>query len=373
MDISIILPCRNEEQAIVYCIKKIKSVLKENKISGEIIVSDSSTDNTYDLIKELDVNIIRHGKIGYGNAYLEALDHVKGKNVIMVDADDTYDYTEIPKFLENLKHHDLIIGNRFSNPLPRNTMPFLNKYIGNPLLSSILRLFYKINIADAHSGFRAISYKNLKKLSLISQGMEFATEMLIEAKKHHLKIKEIPINYGARKGKSKLRPISDGWRHLRLMLIHAPNYLFLIPGILLFLVGLFFLILFSFGPISIGGFPLDIHPMMLAGLLSILGYQIILLGIFAKTYASVHLQQRDWLVDLLVKSFTIEKASTIGLLIFGVGFLINLLVVIKWIKTGFGPLLNLRSTILGSIIIVLGIQTIFSSFLLSILGIKSQR
>ena len=370
MEVSIILPCRNEEQAIVYCIRKIKSVLKENNIKGEVIVSDSSTDNTYDLIKDLDVKIIRHNKIGYGNAYLEAFKYAQGKNIILVDADDTYDYAEIPKFLENLKHYDLVIGNRFSAPLPRNSMPFLNRYIGNPFLTLILKLFYKVNIIDAHSGFRAISKKNLEKLNLVSQGMELATEMLIEAKKHHLKVKEIPINYQPRKGESKLRPLSDGWRHLRLMLLHAPNYLFLIPGILFFIVGIFFMIIFSLGPVSIAGLPLDIHPMILASLLSILGYQILFLGVFAKTYASIHLNQSDWLVDLISKSLTIEKASTMGLLIFGIGFLINLLILIKWIKTGFGPLQNLRLSVFGFTMIVLGVQTIFSSFLLSILSIK---
>lgn len=370
MDVSVILPCRNEEQAIVYCIKKILTILKENNIKGEIIVSDSSTDNTYDLIKNLPIKVIRHNKMGYGNAYLEVFPYIKGKNIILVDADDTYDYSEIPKFLNMLKFYDLILGNRFANQLPRNTMPLLNQHIGNPLLSFIIRLFYKLDIVDAHSGFRAISYENLKKLNLVSQGMEFATEMLIEAKNNNLKIKEIPIVYKQRLGKSKLRPLTDGWRHLRLMLLHAPNYLFLIPGMSFFITGIFFITLFSFGPVKIGGFPLDIHPMMLASLLSLLGYQILLLGIFAKTYASVHLQKSDWLIDLISRNLTIEKASTIGLLIFSIGFLINLFIVIKWVKTGFGPLSNLRSAILASTIIVLGIQTIFSSFLLSILSIK---
>ena len=211
MEVSIILPCRNEEQAIVYCIKKIQSVLRENKINGEIIVSDSSIDNTYDLIKNMDIKVIRHNKIGYGNAYIEAFKYVKGSNIIMVDAEDTYNYNEIPKLLNILKHYDLVIGNRFANPLPRNTMPFLHKYIGNPLLSFLIRLLYKVDVADAHSGFRAISYENLKKLNLVSQGMEFATEMLIEAKKHNLRIKEIPVEYKIMKRKSKLRPLSDGW------------------------------------------------------------------------------------------------------------------------------------------------------------------
>src|SRR3989344_9706793 len=195
MDVSIILPCRNEEQAIVYCIKKIKSVLKENNIKGEVIVSDSSTDNTYDLIKGMDVKIIRHNKIGYGNAYLEAFKYAQGKNIVLVDADDTYDYAEMPKFLENLKYYDLVIGNRFSAPLPRNSMPFLNRYIGNPFLTLILKLFYKVDVKDAHSGFRAISHDNLKKLNLVGHGMEFATEMLIEAKRKNLRINYVPINY----------------------------------------------------------------------------------------------------------------------------------------------------------------------------------
>ena len=369
MEVSVILPSRNEEGAIIFCIKKIKNVLKKNEINGEIIVSDSSSDMTYDLIKNLDVVIVKHNKEGYGNAYLEAFPHIRGKNVIMMDADGTYDYAEIPKFLENLKHYDLVIGNRFSNPMPRNSMPFLNKYIGNPILTLILKLLYKINIKDAHSGFRAIGYDNLKKLNLAGHGMEFATEMLIEAKRNKLRITHIPINYNPRIGKSKLRPFRDGWRHLRLMLIYAPNYLFLIPGMLLFITGIFSMMFLYFGQIRFGSLILDIHPMILTSLLSFLGYQILFLGVFAKTYRSVHLGQSDKLVDIIVRSLTIEKASTIGLLVLCIGFLVNLSILIKWLKTGFGPL-DIKTAILGFTLIVLGVQTIFSSFLLSILSIK---
>jgi hypothetical protein len=154
------------------------------------------------------------------------------------------------------------------------------------------------------------------------------------------------------------------------MLIHAPNYLFLVPGGFMFIIGMFFLTLLAFGPVLIGGFFLDIHPMVLSSLLSILGYQVLFLGIFAKTYAAVHLGQLDWLVDLITRALTIEKASTIGLLLFLIGFLINLFILARWVKTGFGPLSELRTAIFGSTIIILGIQTIFSSFLLSILSLK---
>ena len=174
-EISIILPCRNEEQAIEFCLKQIKEVIKKNKLNAEIIVSDSSTDNSPIIAKKNKVMLIKHNKEGYGNAYLEAFPYAKGKYIFMADCDGTYDFNETPKFIEELKQgNNLVIGNRFAGTMEKDSMPFLNKYIGNPVLSGILRLFFFTKIKDSHSGMRAITKQALNKLNLKTAGMEFA-------------------------------------------------------------------------------------------------------------------------------------------------------------------------------------------------------
>ena len=216
-ELSVILPCRNEEAALESCITQIKKTIKKHNINAEIIVSDSSTDSSPKIAKQNKVKLIKHDKEGYGIAYLEGFKHTKGKYLFMADADGSYDFNEIPKFLNQLKNgHDLIIGNRFKGKIEKKAMPFHHRYIGNPILSFILRIFFKTKVHDIHSGMRAISQKALKKLNLKTTGMEFASEMIIRASQQNLKIKEIPINYYKRKGNSKLRSLADGWRHIKL-------------------------------------------------------------------------------------------------------------------------------------------------------------
>jgi glycosyltransferase involved in cell wall biosynthesis len=238
-EISIVLPCRNEEETLDYCLLEIERVIKKNNLNSEIIVSDSSTDKSPEIAKKHGVIIIKHDKEGYGNAYLEGFKIAKGKYIFMADSDGTYNFEDIPKFIYYLKNdYDLVIGNRFSGKMDKHAMSWSHKHIGNPILSGILRLFFKTNIKDAHSGIRAIKKESLDKLSLSTTGMEFASEMIIKSVKNDLKIKEIPTDYYKRKGKSKLKSIPDGWRHLRFMLLYCPLFLFLIPGIVLLFLGL---------------------------------------------------------------------------------------------------------------------------------------
>ncbi|MBI2667486.1 glycosyltransferase family 2 protein [Candidatus Woesearchaeota archaeon] len=372
MLVSVVLPCRNEEETIGRCIKTIKEVFKRDKIEGEIIVSDSSTDKSYEIAKSLGVRVIKHNKIGYGNAYIEAFKHTKGKYVVMGDSDETYNFYDIPKFLKELRNYDLVIGDRFNGLIHKNAMDPLHRYLGNPLLGYTLRHFFKINVQDPHSGFRAIKKEKLDRLNLKANGMEFASEMIIKAHKNGLKIKEIPINYYPRKGRSKLNPFRDGWRHLRLMLLYSPDYLFLVPGLLLFLFGSIFTSALLFGPINLFGIILDIHPMILSSLLTILGYQIILLGLYAKTYAVIHLKEKDELVNLINKYINLERGSLVGLLIISIGVIMGIKIFYIWSRTNFGALDQIRPAIFILTLIVIGIQTIFSSFLLSILGLEQE-
>ncbi|OGZ78303.1 MAG: hypothetical protein A2528_02805 [Candidatus Staskawiczbacteria bacterium RIFOXYD2_FULL_37_9] len=338
LEISIILPCQNEAEALLFCLGQIKKTIKQNNLSAEVIVSDSSTDESPEIAKKENVILLKHNKDGYGNAYLEAFRITKGKYIFMADADGTYDFGEIPNFLKYLRaDYDFVIGNRFAGKMEKGAMPCFHK-LGNPLLSGILRLFFGTSIKDSHCGMRAITKKSLQKIHLQTTGMEFASEMVIKSLKNNLKIKELPINYYKRKGKSKLKTFSDAWKHMRFMLLYSPLFLFFIPGIFLASAGAAFYFL--------------AHPFF-SSLLIITGYQLIIFSLFAKTYAIIHLQEKSEFMDGVYKYLTIERVSTLG-------FLTILL----------GVLFYFSSPIIALTMAIIGVQTIFSSFMLSILGIK---
>jgi len=370
-EISVILPCRNEEKALAFCLDRIKQAIRKNNLSAEIIVSDSSSDRSPEIAKKQEAILLKHDKEGYGRAYLEAFKIAKGKYIFMADADGTYDFSEIPNFIAELKKgNDLVLGNRFGKKMEKEAMPFLHRYIGNPILSFTLRLFFKTNIRDSHCGMRAIKKESLGKLNLQTTGMEFASEMIIKALKNNLKISELPISYSPRRGESKMKSFSDGWKHLRFMLLYSPLFLFFIPGLVLFLLGGILFILLYFGAFEIFSIKLYYHPMFLAALLLITGYQLLIFSAFAKTYAITHLGEKNENLEKLFRYLTIERASITGILVFLLGIIIFLAIAISWIKSGFGDLNEMKNSILALVLIILGVQTIFSSFMLSILGIK---
>lgn len=372
-ELSIVLPCRNEEAAIALCIAQIREVLSKSKINGEIIVADSSADRSAEIARHAGAKVVKHNKEGYGAACLAGIKAAKGKYIFMADADCTYDFRNIPLFLEQLKMgYDLVIGNRFTGRIEKGAMPFLHRYAGNPILSLTLRLFFGAKVADSHSGMRAILKSDLERLDLRTTGMEFASEMIIKAAKKKLKIKEVPINYYRRKGKSKLKSFSDGWRHLRFMLLYSPMFLFFVPGISLSFFGLFFMITLYYNALTVFGLNLYYHPMFIASVLVISGYQLIIFALFAKTYAITHLGEKSKFVNWINRYFTIERASLFGILIGLAGILIFFAIFLQWINSGFGALQQVKNSIAALTLIVLGLQTIFSSFMLSILGIREK-
>jgi len=373
VEFSVVLPCRNEEKSLDFCIKQIKKVLLDNKINGEIIVSDSSTDNSPQIARINKVKIVKHEKEGYGNAYIEGFKEAKGKYIFMADCDGSYDFNEIPAFLRVLRQgNDFVIGDRFNSGMEKGSMPFSHRYIGNPILSGILRVFFSSNVHDVHCGMRAISREALDKLNLRTTGMEFASEMVIKAIKKKLKIKQIPISYYQRKGKSKLKPFSDAWKHVRFMLLYSPLFLFFIPGMLLFFLGLLSMFWFYFWNAHLFNLTFQFHPMFVSSLLTLIGYQLIVFAAFAKSYAINHLGEESRFMEKIYRCITIEKASIVGILLGLIGVIIYIFILIKWIKSGFGSLNEVKNSILALTLIVLGIQTIFSSFMLSILGIKEK-
>ena len=369
-EVSLVLPCLNEEETIAGCIKSAKQAFRKHRIDGEIIVVDNgSTDNSAKIARSLDVKVVQCPIKGYGNAYLKGFSVAKGNLIIMADSDGTYNLEELHRFVEQLsKGYDFVIGTRLKGRIVRNAMPVLHRYVGNPVLSFILRLFFGAKISDSLSGFRAIRKKALEKLQLVTTGFEFASEMVIKAIRKRLRIKEIPITYYRRRGRSKLKSFHDGWKYLRFMLLYSPGHLFLLPGLLFFIIGTVLMSYLYRGPKLVFGFGIDYH--FLGALLILLGYQLIILWLYARLYLVTQLKEKDRLIDFITKIISLERGLLIGLFFLGIGFVFNLIVLISWVGSGFGGLFEVRKTIVGLTLILLGTQTIFSSFFLSVLGIE---
>lgn len=379
-EVSIIIPCLNEEKSIGLCISEIENVISASLLDAELVIIDNdSNDSTKAIILEYqkkfsNINLVEEKQRGYGSAYLAGIDNSVGEYIFMADADNTYDFKDIPLFINKLKleKFDLVIGNRFSGKMGDKSMTWLHRYIGNPILSFLVRSFFKIKIKDIHCGARAIKRDALNKIVLYTKGMEFASEMIIKASKAKLKICEIPVAYNERIGESKLKSFSDGWRHLRFILLYSPNFLFLIPGLFLFILGSLLMIYFYFSNPEFLGIQLYVHPMFLFAVMIMVGYQIIFFAGFSRIYAVTHLGDSDKMIEMLFKKITLEKASILGFLLLVVGIFIYIYVFSKWINSGLGSLNEIKNSIVALTLIVLGIQTFFSAFMFSILGIKEK-
>ena len=372
-EVSVVIPTKDEEKSIGICIERVLRVFNDNHIDGEIIVADSSSDRTPEIARNLGAKVIKVDKLGYGNAYICGLEHAAGDYIVMGDGDATYDFSEIPKLLEPLKRGeaDIVIGSRFDGEIKKGAMPWLHRYIGNPVLTLFLNLFFKANVGDAHSGFRALTKDALKRMKLRTPGMEFASEMIIEAKRRGLRIKEVPITYYPRLGEPKLNSFSDGWRHLKFMLLYTPKHLYILPGFTLLMLGIF-LMLSAYFHINIGYTP-GPHSMILGSLLTIVGYEIFMLGIFAGVYGKRNdFFELDSITKAILKHTSLERGVLFGAAFFIIGFAYSLHLVLNWMGSGFKSLPLNGQDMIGFTLIVIGIQTIFFSFFLSLIGSASE-
>ncbi|MBM3235913.1 glycosyltransferase [Candidatus Poribacteria bacterium] len=372
VELSIVMPCLNEEATIAACIQKARADLKKMGVSGEIIVADNgSKDSSVEIAESLGVRVVHQPIRGYGAAYLAGIAAARGRYIVIGDSDNTYDFSELDKFLEPLRNgYELVMGTRLKGEILEGAMPWLHRYIGNPILTGILNILFRAGVSDAHCGMRAFTKEAYEKMSLRTTGMEFASEMVIKAAKAKLNITEVPITYYPREGESKLRSFRDGWRHLRFMLLYSPTHLFLIPGFILFLFGFIGTLLLLPRPLKIGGRFYDIHVMTLTSLLALLGFQVMLLGLYARTYAIVSsLERKDRLIEWIWKHFNLEKGCLLGAASFALGFIVDAFVAYKWVKSGFGALDEVRTALFALLLMALGAQIIFSSFFGSILGI----
>ncbi|MFA5792756.1 MAG: glycosyltransferase family 2 protein [Candidatus Gracilibacteria bacterium] len=375
MLLSIIIPCLNEEQTLAIVIKKALLSLKRLNISGEVIVADNgSTDRSVEIAKGLGARVIYVKEKGYGNALIAGMSEANGKYLLMGDADDSYNFEEIDEFVKYIQNgYDLVIGTRIRGKIEKGAMPFLHRYLGTPVLTFILNLLFKTKISDCNSGMRCLTKEAFYRLCLDSQGMEFASEMLIKSGLLKLKIKEIPITlYKDKRNRAPhLNTWRDGWRHLKFMFLYSPTYLFLMPGFVFMLAG--FLLMFALlgGPLNLFGITFDYHTALLGSLLAILGYQVLITGVQAKAYAQTQkFKFKDSFIKNFYKIFTVERGLVFGLLLFSFGFFMDLYVVYEWVQADFQNLHEANVIALSSSLMILGIQSLFSSFFLSILNPK---
>ena len=373
LDVSVVMPCLNEEETIGPCIQKAREGFRRLGLRGEVIVCDNgSTDRSVEIATLLGAIVVHERRKGYGSAYMHGIAEARAEYIIMGDSDDTYDFADLDPFLQPLREgYELVMGSRFSGTILPGAMTFSHRYIGNPVLSGILKLFYRVDISDAHCGMRSFTKDAYTRMRLQTTGMEFASEMVINAGRERLKIAEVPITYYPRKGESKLETWRDGWRHLRFMLLYSPTHLFLLPGLLLLLPGLLLLLAELPGPIQVGGAHFYIHFMILGSMLTILGYQVLTLGLYAKSYAlSIGVLRTDRTLAAIAPHYTLERGLRLGGLLFAVGLGIDGYILLKWIGASFGSLDAIRPALFASTLIVVGAQTMFSSFFLSLLAIR---
>ncbi len=347
-----------------------RATLEEHAIAGEVIVADNdSEDHSATLAARAGARVVHEPRRGYGSAYLAGFAAAKGTYIVMADADLTYDFAEIPRFLKELEDGaEMVVGDRMGNIHP-GAMPWHHRYIGNPLLSGLLNLLFHTGVSDAHCGMRALRRDSLELLDLRTTGMEFASEMIIRAAKANLTISQLPIQYHPRGGESKLSSFRDGWRHLRFLLLHAPNHLFILPGTLTSILGTLISIT-VLAHVSLLGRQWDTHTLIAGSLLVIVGSQLVSLGLCAHAYTTYHMGEKDPWFDHARQHLRLEHGLLLGATIILTGTILTITIILNWINHGLGNLAQEHTAILATTLLVLGTQTTYTSFLLSILGLR---
>jgi hypothetical protein len=368
--VSVVIPCLNEAENIEVCVAAALGALRDGAISGEVLVVDNaSEDDSAALAAAAGARVVSEPRRGYGSAYLAGFAAASGEYIVMADADLTYDFNEIPRFVAELNDGaELVMGDRMDNIQP-GAMPWLHRYIGNPLLSGLLNFFFRTGVKDAHCGMRALRRDVLPRLDLRTTGMEFASEMVIRASKEHLKIAEFPIEYHPRGGESKLSSFRDGWRHLRFLLVHSPTHLFVIPGAAMLALGTLVMATVLL-QIDVLGRTWQQHTMIAGALLLIVGTQVVSLGLCAHAYGMYFMNDIDPWFDRMRARFRLEHGLLLGGSILIAGFVLTASIVGVWIDRGLGNLSEERLAVVAATLVIVGLQIFFSSFLLSILGLR---
>jgi glycosyltransferase involved in cell wall biosynthesis len=371
--VSVVIPCLNEAGSIERCVRNAHEAIQGLGWRGEVIVADNgSEDGSAELAKAAGALVVHEPRRGYGSAYLAGFAAAAGDYIVMADADLTYDFGDIPRFVGELDSGaDLVMGDRMRGIQP-GAMPWLHRYVGNPALSGILNLFFRTGVRDAHCGMRALRRDVLPRLDLRATGMEFASEMVVRAGKERLAISEIPIHYHPRAGESKLSSFRDGWRHLRFLLVHSPNWLFIVPGAVMAALGAL-VSLAVLTQVDVFGRAWDLHSMVAGALLMVVGTQVLALGLCAHAYGTYFMGEKDPWFDRMRARFRLEHGLLLGGIVTLAGVAVAAVIVGIWVDRGFGALSEERLAVLAAALIIVGIQIFFSSFLLSIIGLRRRR
>jgi glycosyltransferase involved in cell wall biosynthesis len=376
-DISVVMPCLNEAGSVGTCIENAWEGIRRTGLTGEVVISDNgSTDDSVAVATKAGARVVQQPARGYGNAYRMGFAEARGRFIVMGDSDGSYDFTQLDRLIEPLRDgtHEYVLGSRFAGKILKGAMPWTHRYIGNPVLTGVLNRLFKVKSSDAHSGMRAFTSDAYRRMALQSEGMELASEIVINAAKAGLRATEVPITYHPREGESKLHSMRDGWRHLRFMLLRSPNWLFMGPGIAMVVLGLLGQGLLMPGPLNVGFHALDVHFSALFALLAILGYQLIVFGVFARTCVPIREGgTADRLQHWFERNYSLERGLVSGGLMFLVGFVIDAAIFVHWLREGLGPINSLRPALLAMTLMMVGAQTAFAAFFLSFFRIDRSR
>ncbi|KQP69683.1 dolichol-P-glucose synthetase [Microbacterium sp. Leaf288] len=369
------MPCLNEAETLAVCIEKAQGFLARSGVSGEVLISDNgSTDGSQEIAERLGARVSHAPQRGYGAALINGIEQARGRYIIMGDADDSYDFVNLEAFVERLRGGaDLVMGNRFKGGIAPGAMPPLHKYLGNPVLSGIGQLFFRPNIGDFHCGLRGFNRDRIRALDLQTTGMEFASEMVVKSSLARYRIEEVPTTL-KKDGRSRpphLRSWHDGWRHLRFLLLFAPRWLFVYPGLVAFFLGALAVAVLAFGSVEVAGVGFDVTTMVYASALCVIGYQSLLFFWLTKLYAT----QEGFLpasprYRAIVAKWSAERGLLIGLSLFLFGVVIGIVQVVRWGSLDFGEqdaAAVVRIAIPSALGIMLGFQTVMMSFFSGVL------
>lgn len=382
VELSIVMPCLNEAETLETCIRKAAGYLERSGVAGEIVIADNgSTDGSQKIAESLGARVVPVAAKGYGSALMGGIEAARGEFVIMGDADDSYDFSNLDPFVERLRAGDeLVMGNRFRGGIEPGAMPPLHKYLGNPVLSFIGRLFFPSEIRDFHCGLRGFRRDSILRIGLITTGMEFASEVVVKSTLQGLRISEVPTTL-KKDGRSRpphLRSWRDGWRHLRFLLLFSPRWLFLYPGIVATVIGLLGSLALAFGPISVGAVGLDVSTQVYLSAVTVVGYQAVLFALLTKLYARHEgfYLPRSARFERVADRVSLESGAIVGVLLFLIGLLTGVVQFAVWAGSGFGPqdpVDTVRLAVPGALLMMLGVQTVMSGMFLGILTIDVKR
>ncbi|MGO9639771.1 MAG: glycosyltransferase family 2 protein [Candidatus Acidiferrales bacterium] len=376
IEVSVVMPCLNEEKTIGPCVTQALDTFQRAGLRGEVVVADNgSTDRSAEIACRLGARVIPVERKGYGSALMGGILAARGEYVVMGDADQSYDFAQVPQFVATLREgFDLVMGNRFRGGIETGAMPPLHRYLGNPVLTAVGRLFFKSPCSDFHCGLRGFRRDAILQLALRTTGMEFASEMIVKATLFRLRIAEIPttLRPDAREKASHLRTWRDGWRHLRFLLLYSPRWLFLYPGFALMILGTLAGLWLLPGPRTIGGVTLDVHTLLFSAVLVLLGFQSVNFAVFTKVFAITEgLAPEDQRLNRLFRYITLEVGLVAGALLAAAGLAAWVFALGAWGRHHLGPLdpeITLRIVIPGAVLLAVGFEIVLSSLFLSVLG-----